>query len=289
MLKILGKLGNLDRRWLYLAVVLALIVPLVFPVPIPRGEMISPPTRSMFDLLESCPPDKVVWVDSSWDSGSASENRLEYETVIRHLCRKKIKFVVTSIGITPQGPEFADRYAARITEAAGYQYGVDWVNLGYVAGPPTLSRGALGIIIERCGRDVHAAFPTDWASRRLSELPLMARVRTYADVHAFGVITYQANEDWMSVVSGVFRGKLWVGCMSIAAPAFYPYLQSGQMAGMLAGMRGTAEYEALLGERGAATGCTMAGAFGNCVVILAAIVGNIGWWAQRRLRREARA
>jgi hypothetical protein len=288
MIRLLAKLGSLDGRWLYGLMVLALIVPLIFPVPIPTGG-ISPPTRAAFELLDSCPPDRVVVIDSSWDAGSASENRLQFETVVRHLCSRGTRFVITSIGITPFGPEFANSIAAPLAAEAGYVYGVDWVNLGYVAGPPgSVTRGALGVVIERCGRDFHAAFPTDWRGTRVAELPLMERVHSYRNVHAFGVITYQANEDWMSVVSGVFGGKFWIGCMSIAAPAFYQYLHSGQLNGMLAGTRGAAEYEHLLGRRGLAGKLGMAGAFGNCVVILAALVGNVGWWATRRLRREGR-
>jgi hypothetical protein len=288
VVRLLAKLGALDRHWLYPVMILALVFPLVVPVPIPPGG-ISPPTRAAFDLLSSCPPDKVVFIDSSWDSGSASENRLQLQAIVRLLCERKIKFVIASVGVTAYGPQFAHGETEPIANAAGLEYGKDWVNLGYLAGPPSMTRGTLGVIIERLGRDLHSAFPADWQGRPIAELPIMERVRTYADVHAFGVITYQANEDWMSVVTGVFGGKFFVGCMSIAAPAFYQYLHSGQLAGMLAGTRGTAEFEALTGRRGKATQFTMAGAFGNCVIILAALTGNVGWWAARRLRRaEAR-
>ncbi len=204
---------------------------------------------------------------------------------MRHLCRRGVKFAVTSIGVAPFAPEFADLVIRPIAGEAGYVYGRDWVNLGYVPGPPPGTRGGLGVIIEGMCRDFHRTFPRDRDGTAVGSLPLMQRVHTHADVHLFLCITYQANDDWMSVVPGIFGGRFAPGCMSIVGPYFYPYFDSHQVVGMLVGNRGAAEYELLLGSPARGTKLTMAGSFGSCAVLLAALVGNLGWWAARRQRR----
>jgi hypothetical protein len=286
MMRWLARLYALDNRWLYAGTVLVLLIPFVLNIPIPGGN-VSLDTKHAFELLDSCPPDKVVLLDSSWDAGSAAENRAELEALVTHLIRKRTRFVVTSIAVTPFGPDFADGVIKPLAEAAGYVYGRDWVNMGYVAGPPAATRGGLGVIIERACRDFHGQFPVDRHGTPVSELPLLEHVRTIDDIHACACITYQPNDDWMSVVYGVFHGRFIVCCMSIVGPYYQPYLLSGQAAGALVGNRGAAEYELQLQTIGRGTRLTMAGSFGNCAIILAALVGNLGWWADRRLRRAA--
>jgi hypothetical protein len=284
MLRWLARLHGIDSRWLYLATVLVLLVPFVVPIPIPGG-FISPPTRGAYETLASCPPDKVVVIDSSWDAGSASENRAQLECITRHLCERQIRFIVVSVGIAPFAPDFSDQVITPIAAETGRVYGRDWVSMGYVAGPPAGTRGGLGVVIEGLCRDFQRVFPKDRRGRTAADLPLLSEVRDHDDIHAFAVLTYQANDDWLSVISGIFGGRLVVGCMSIVGPYFYPYLDSGQLAGALIGNRGAAEYELLLGRPGAGTKLTMAGSFGNCAIILAALVGNVGFWAARRARR----
>src|SRR5512143_450482 len=106
MLRWLARLHSIDRRWLYLATVVVLIASFSVRIPTPPGQA-SHATRGLFGAVESCPPDKVVMIDSSWDQGSQAENLAQLECVVRHLCRQRIRFVVVSVAITPFAPEFA--------------------------------------------------------------------------------------------------------------------------------------------------------------------------------------
>ena len=53
---------------------LVLILPFAVTVPMPSHDT-SSATQGLYDMLESCPPDKVVIVDSSWDMSSRAECR----------------------------------------------------------------------------------------------------------------------------------------------------------------------------------------------------------------------
>ena len=281
MVRLLAKLHNLDRRWLYLATVVVLLVSFGVRIPTPPGKA-PRATRGLYDAIESCPPDKVVLIDSSWDQGSAAENYAQLECVVRHLCRQHVRFVVASVAITPFAPEFAERVIGPIVAEAGYVYGTDWVNLGYVTG------GDMKVIINGLCHDLHAMWPSDVHGTPVGNLPLMQRVHSIRDVHLLYSITYSPTEDWISLVNGQFGTPVAFGCMTIMSPLYATYIDSGQLCGMLAGNRGAAEYEALLGREGTATERITFASFGNCMILAAVVLGNLGLWAARRSRRPTR-
>ena len=281
MIRWLARLHTLDRRWLYLATVVVLLASFGVRIPTPPGR-VSVATRGLYDAIESCPPDKVVLIDSSWDQGSQAENLAQMECVVRHLCDKRVRFVVTSVGVTQFAPEFARRVVEPIAAQAGYDYGRDWVNLGYVTGAD------LKVLIDGLCRDLHAVWPRDAKGTPLGDLPLMRQVRSIADVHLVYCITYSPTPDWIGFVKGQFGIPVAFGCMSIMSPFYATYIDSGQLSGMLAGNRGAAEYESLIHHEGTGTNRITFASFGNCMILLAVLLGNLGFWASRRLRKDVR-
>jgi hypothetical protein len=282
MIESLAKLHGIDRRWLYLGTVVILLIPLIFSLPMPSGK-VSPTTKGIYDLVESCPDDKVILIDSSWDAGSAAENRAQLDCVVRHIVAKRKKFVVTSAGITPFAPEFADQVIRPIAEEAGYVYGKDWVNSGYKLAPP----GGINLLIEAICRDFKELYPSDWANVAMSEYELMKDFKGIDNIHMVYCVTYSPPNEWISYVRGQFGTPVCFGCMTIAAPAYFTFIDSDQLSGMLIGNRGAAEYEGLNKQLGFGTRLIIATAFGNCVVIIAALMGNIGFWANSRLKQKA--
>jgi hypothetical protein len=281
----LAKLHKVDRRWLYLAAALALAVPFLA-----RGRIPMPPTqpfmvtRRLFDAIESCPPDKVVLIDSSWDMGSQAENEGQLECVVRHLCRKRVRFVIISVQRAQLGPEFAQRAIEKITAEPGCerQYGTDWVNLGYV------QANDIKVVIEALCRDLHAFRPNDVKQTPVGQLPLMQSVRSIKDVHLLYSVTYSPAEDWISLVRGQFGTPVAFGCMTIMSPYYHTFVESGQLSGMLVGNWGAAEYEALLARPGKGTELIAFASFGNCIIVAAVLLGNLGLWAARRKERQSR-
>ncbi len=289
MVRWLAKLHGLDRRWLYLAAAVALLAGLSLPIALPRST-VSRATRGLYDAIEACPRDKVVLIDSSWDMGSQAENWAVFECVVRHLCRRRIRFVITSVGITPFTPEFAQKVAEPIAKEAGYVYGQDWVNSGYKPG----GEGALGLIIDQLCRDYRGLYATDARGTPAEKLHLMEELRgrpgqpTASRLHVIYCVTYSPVPEWISFARGQHGVPVAFGCMSIMAPGYAPYLDSGQLCGMVAGNRGAAEYEALLNDPRRGSRLVAAASFGNCFIILAIILGNLGLWAAKRTGRAAR-
>jgi hypothetical protein len=75
---------------------------------------------------------------------------------------------------------------------------------------------------------------------------------------------------------------------AVMAPTYYPYLDTGQMAGMLTGIKGAGDYEGLLGTH--SFGSRAAGALSlvYALIILLIILGNVGYYASRAAQRKER-
>jgi predicted lipid-binding transport protein (Tim44 family) len=71
------------------------------------------------------------------------------------------------------------------------------------------------------------------------------------------------------------------GNTAVQAPMAYPYLQSGQLDGLLGGMAGGAELEKLTGFTDKATTFIKSQSFAHVVVILFIVIGNIAFFRDR--------
>jgi len=90
---------------------------------------------------------------------------------------------------------------------------------------------------------------------------------------------------WIRLAQPTYRFKAAFGATAVMAPAYYPYLDSGQLSGLLVGMRGGAEYEELLGAPGQATQGMTLQSMAHLLVAALVILGNIGYVVGRRARR----
>ena len=281
MIRRLAKLQTLNQRWLYLGTILLLSVPFVVTIPIPPGSAAGA-TRGLYETIEACPADGIVLIDSSWDMGSRAENEAQFACVVRHLCRRRIPFVVVSI-VTPFGPDFAAKAIGPIAKEAGYVYGRDWVNAGYIQ-----ATGGMAVVIDGLCRDFQKIRPSDVHGTPAAELPLMRRVRSIRDIYMVFTVTYSPTPEWISFVKGQYGTPVAFGCMSIMGPNYYTYIDSKQLCGMLVGNQGAAGYEAMLGRKDLGTTLIGVASFGNAIIILAAVLGNVGMWAAARVRKGER-
>ena len=154
--------------------------------------------------------------------------------------------------------------------------GVDWVNLGFKEG-----REAVMVVM---GQGVANAFPRDYNGRDTRSLPIMAKVRDYSSFALLVSISagYPGTKEWVQQVQGRFHMTMVSGCTAVSAPEYYPYLQAGQLRGLLGGMAGAAEYEKLRGERGSATRGMDAQSLAHVFVALCIVAGNVVQWNRRR-------
>ncbi|HEU4724836.1 MAG TPA: hypothetical protein VFU59_06005, partial [Candidatus Eisenbacteria bacterium] len=131
------------------------------------------------------------------------------------------------------------KVAAEFPEA---KYGVDYINLGYKDGAAAVMR--------TLGQDITSSFPTDVNGRPVSEFPIMEGIRTVRQVDlVVTVATGIIGEWWITQVHSQFGTPIIIGPTAVSAPKYYAFLNSGQLVGMLGGMKGAAEYEKLLAAK----------------------------------------
>ena len=79
------------------------------------------------------------------------------------------------------------------------------------------------------------------------------------------------------------------GCTAVMAPDLYPFLDSGQLGGLLGGLAGAAEYETLIDRRGSASTGMSAQSMAHLVIVVFVLIGNIAYFAVRRTSSEQRS
>jgi hypothetical protein len=259
--------GAIDRRWIYLVLFVATLAPLVFRWRLPL--FVTADAKDLYQVVDTRPPGKIVVLSCSWDAGTKAESRPQTVALARHLLRRHIPFALLSIAATtsPQLAQAAIEEAAR--EEGHGTYGVDFCNWGYRVG--------ITPWLQALSRNIPSAVSTDWKGRKLSELPMMRGVETFRDnVSLLIDITGSATiGDWITMVHAPTGVPIGFACTAVMAPEAYPLLDSGQLVGMLTGMRGAAEYEQLIQAPGFGVTAMAGQSFAHLCILSLILVGNL--------------
>ena len=273
------RLQLIDRRWIYLAVGIAVIMPFLLPTPMPIS--ITPEARSLYDAVEALPDSSNVMLVFDYYPATAAECEPMAIAACHQFFRKNCKIIALS-NIPLGGPSMAERITRMMGDKYGKVYGVDYVNLGfkynYVA------------VLSGMGHSIESIFPTDNSGTPLSQLPLMNAVKNYSNIAFIFEIADNATADyWVSIVNAQFGVPIGCGGTAVMAPKFYAYVSSHQFVGLLGGMRGAAEYEKLIGILGTATTGMQAQSIVHILIIALVVLGNVGYFLGRGRRKRGPA
>lgn len=259
----------IDRRILYIILFANMVVFLLVPVKV--KTVTSPPVRKFYDTIEQLQPGDMVMVSSNWGAGTIGESLPQFEAVIRHLMRKKLRFTI--ISFEPQARDISLRFATRFTKEGGYQYGEHWAHFGFMPSPAVAIKGMV--------KDLPATIKQDVKGIPISQLPVMRGIQTLADYKVVIDVTPSGTVPaWISYRP---QNLIVLFCpTSVMAAEAYTFLDSGQVAGMLTGAIGAQEYEQLLQVEGLGTSFAKAISFSHALIILFVILGNIALFMSRR-------
>jgi len=265
------RLQNVDRRIIYLLLAIFCVVPLINPLGIPLP--VTDKTEAVYDIIEQLNPatDKVLLV-FDYSPGTGLDAHVVPVAVVQHLAKRGIKWV--GVSFVAEGPLMLDRLVDGINlEGRGFTYGTDFVNLGYMAGLETAVRFfALDCLV----------IPVDTRGNTVAELPIMQNVKTVMDF-AF-VMQFNAGgpETWIRQVVDPMGIKFALGTVTVSVPSALPYYNSGQIVGLLVGLRAAAEYEALTKIPGQGASMMDAQSMAHLLILAFILLGNIGYFASKR-------
>ncbi len=278
---IFAKLQTIDRRILYVLIALVIAVPLL-KRPARHPHIIFSEVRNAYKAMDTVPKGKIAILSVVWGPGTRAENEPQTEALMRHLFRNGTKFVVLSWD--PLGTEISYDDGVRIAREMGKRYGTDWVHLGYNPGP-------MYTVISGMAKDFHTVFKKDKLGRPLSAIPVTRDVKNYTDIGAVAEITPSGTvNSWIAYFSMPYHKPLVFCPTAVMAAEAYPFLDSGQISGMLNGVIGAAQYETLLGmgnQKTYAAAASWALSSAHIFIIFLILLGNLGYaMAKRRGVRD---
>lgn len=282
------RLQRFDRRWIFLVMALAVVVPLFFPLGLPAKP--DPMTKAAFNAVEALPDGARVFVSLDLDPASTPEIEPFYKAVILHLKRKHAKLVFASTWY--QAPPLIERYMRETIETAlappgtagyegpndrAYEKNVDYVNLGF--------REGKGAIITQFGANLRAAF--DGRANdgtRLDDIRMLDGIKQLKDFDLIVLVSagFPGAKEYVQFAGSRYKLRMIAACTAVSTTDLSPYFQTGQLVGLVGGMAGSAGYEYLVGKKGSGTSGADVLNVGNLVVILAIVFGNVVYFAGRR-------
>jgi hypothetical protein len=280
-MKFLNYLLKIDRRIIYVVMGLLVMLPLIKPLGL--GVNSGPRAQALFDAIDAIPAGKTVLIAVDFDPSSMPELYPMLTAVMRHAFAKNLKVLLCGLWVTGAG--LADQAAQTIPKEYGKEYGKDVVYLGWKAG--------VDAVILGMGENIKNVYPVDYYGKPIDSLPMMSEVKQLRDIPiAFAISAGTPGYgDWLLYAQSRYGMKVGAGVTAVSAADAYPFLQSGQLTGLLAGMKGGAEYEVLIQKAGyskaymPAVAAMDSQSLAHVVILVLVIIGNIAYFATRK--REA--
>ena len=268
---------RLDRRWIFLAVGLLVVVPLAASF---RIAPVAPShrARGFFEAIEKVPPGSTVLLPGDYDPSTIAENYPMHLAAARHLMRRNIKIV--GLALYPGGPPLTDQVLRIAAEEFGKQEGVDYVNLGYKAGNE--------LVMSQMGSSIPRTFPVDRRGVPLDQIPVMKGIQNYEQFALLVSVSagFPGTKEWVQQVVSRYHIPMVAGVTAVSAPEYYPYHQAGQLQGLLGGMAGAAEYEVLIDRAALATRGMDAQSLAHIFIAFMILLGNFAFLGSDRKRRR---
>jgi hypothetical protein len=231
------RLAHLDRRWLYVTLLMALSVTLLLRPLFPDRP--STFTAPIFERLESLPAGSAVLVSLDYSPASAPEIEPMAFALTRHLLWRELRPVYVSLW--PEGNNMLQRLRREVIapEFPAAREGVDFAALGYKAGGR--------MVINALRQDLHSMYAADLRGVPLDSLAALGGARRLADFPL--VIALSGGtpglKEWILYGGDPAGVPIAGGCTGIGTPEFLAYFPQ-QLLGLLGGLKGASEYEAAL-------------------------------------------
>lgn len=293
MAKLLKVLESLDRRWIFLAMAIAVAGPIIFigltgkTLP----ETPTPAASAVYNAIEALPPGSRVLMSFDFDPASGGELTPMATSLVHQCAARGHKMVF--IALWPLGPQLIEETIRRVIRAdyPALKEGVDYVNLGFQSGNESVMKVML--------TDFAKAFPNSSAGQAIGSIEMLRGVTRVGDFPLLITISagYPGAKEWVQYVVSSSGGKIKMvtGCTGVQTPQLFPYYPV-QLTGMLGAIKGAAEYESLVNSSLAKAGSTEAvpakyleaqrrmgpqlGA--HLLMVFLIVLGNIAYFAQRR-------
>jgi len=193
--------------------------------------------------------------------------------VLRHCFRKHLQ--VIAMTLYPAGTGLGERALNLAAKAEGAVRNKDYAWLGYKSG--------FQVVMIGIGENLRGMYPVDFYGTPLDSIPVLRGINSYKGIALMVNLSGSSATDyWIQFAASRFHAPLVVGCTAVMATDYYPYLSSKQILGLIGGMKGAAEYEALIDTIGDARRGMDAQSLVHLIVVALVIVGNGALFLSKR-------
>lgn len=270
----LERFMNMDRRIIFLLIALVVIIPTLIPVRMPIT--VSEPTQKLYNYIDTLPSGSTIMIAFDYGPSSLAEPEPMAKAVMQHCFSKGVN--VIGMTLYANTPTLAHKLMRKIAAENNAVYGEDYVFLGYRPGSVQVILGM--------GTNIASVFETDYEKTPITEIPMMANITNYDQIALLlDLASGNSTETWIVYANTSYGLKIGAGVTAVIIAQMYPYLQTGQLIGLMPGYLGAAEYEKLLNAPGDGTVGLNTASYAHLLIIGLVVLGNIAFFIHRR--REA--
>ena len=296
MNKYITILGNLDRRIIFLLIGIAVLIPLIKPNWVALPIKIDKNTKVVYDSISNLKENDKVLLSFAYGASTKPEVHPMAIALLNHLFSKGIKVYIVSLW--PEGPIMAQQAMTTVENSGLFNIndGTDYVMFDYKVGG--------FVVIKGIADNFRELYKQDDNGNSIEDLEIMNGVYSVEDFDF--VFDFSAgvpgNAEWVQYACDPKNIPLSSGCTSIMVTDAIPYVESGQLQGILAGMPGAAEYEQLVYEymikeqlnnnkyinknveiqKGKAFARMSAQSVAHLLMVIFIVVGNIAYYYSRK-------
>jgi hypothetical protein len=252
------------------------LTPIAFPISV--GDW----TQAAYDLIDTSPEGSNILIAMSFSPGGWGESGYQSLALVAHAFTRNHKLFFIADPSSAAGVMMAERVISElrdsIVDPLGKVYGVDWVNLGVVAGgAPTAAQLAI---------DFQGTIQVDYAGASLQNMAISKDITGYQDFAVvFEPMTgpgFPAKEEWC----WVYGVPYIQGTQYLTITRDIADWNAGLFQGFIPGQRGAAEYEYLADILMDATKALGAINMSHIFALIVLALGNLYYWLV--VRKEAK-
>jgi hypothetical protein len=221
------KIGSVDRRWIFLIIAVVVLVPLIIPVGLPIRP--TDTTKDVYDAIEALPTGSKVLLSIEYSPSTRPENHPMTISIMRHLFKNNHKVFITCLW--PDGQFMAQDAITQVAKNEFKKvYGEDYVFLGFRPGNEAVVKGIVS--------NLRKLYTVDVYQEKIENIPLMEGITNFKDFDFLfsSSAGFPGTIEWVQYASDPTGVPMATGVTSIQVNEVMPYVQAGQMVGVLAGM-----------------------------------------------------
>jgi len=288
-MNIFDRMMSFDRRWVFLSLAIVCVITYLWDFSVPIT--ISEEARSIYTRIEALEEGDMIYMSVDYDPNALAELHPTTYALAELCFRKKVKVIFGTLSNLGQGMvdqvirDISDSlkdtatYNGTFYEGREIVNGVDYVFLGYKPYP--------AMVIQAMGLDFRVPFPTDYYGTPLDSIPIMQGTKNFDQCElVVDMAAGNVAEMWITYGHGNYDVPLALAVTGVMGADMYPYLGSGQIFGLAAGLLGAAQIEKLCDNPGRAMDGMRIQLFAHILIIFFIVIGNIGFLATRNRNKQ---